>query len=256
VPRYGTLKTLRLEAPSPALVERIVAARLRPALEELPDFTRLAPIFPFTAEQVSRVAATEPTLRDMLQQFRRLFDHVVYGGTPTELSDPVDSPALLRPMPVGDKPDALPIGIKSVTVVHTPAVNPKAAFMPTEFEPQHTPEPADHATPDRTPADSSAAERDPPSQECGQVTACTPADNWAQEMRTARRQLDPEGSLTGATRELQAGLGKLLEVCHEHGVKVGPWRLHHVVSAFNFGDHPTYGALTIAHWGCKDGQPW
>jgi hypothetical protein len=39
-------------------------------------------------------------------------------------------------------------------------------------------------------------------------------------------------------------------------VKVGPWRLTHVVAEWTFGDHPTYGALTIAHWVCKDGQPW
>src|SRR5262249_20856608 len=73
---------------------------------------------------------------------------------------------------------------------------------------------------------------------------------------SARRKLEPEGALTGATRELQLGLGQFLQVCHEHGVKVGPWRLSHVVGEFTFGDHPTYGALTIAHWGCKDGQPW
>ena len=46
------------------------------------------------------------------------------------------------------------------------------------------------------------------------------------------------------------------QICHEHGVKVGPWRLHHVVGEWTFGDHPTYGAVTIAHWVCKDGQPW
>src|SRR5205823_4427380 len=34
----------------------------------------------FTDEQVMRIARTEPTLRDMLQQFRHLFDHVVYGS--------------------------------------------------------------------------------------------------------------------------------------------------------------------------------
>jgi hypothetical protein len=79
---------------------------------------------------------------------------------------------------------------------------------------------------------------------------------WQQEIRAARRQLEPEGAVTGATRELQAGLGKFLQVCHEHGVKVGPWRLHHVVGELTFGDHPTYGVLTIAHWVCKDGQPW
>jgi hypothetical protein len=62
--------------------------------------------------------------------------------------------------------------------------------------------------------------------------------------------------LAGAARELQLGLGAFLRTCHEHGVKVGPWRLHHVVGEWAFGDHPTYGAVTIAHWVCKDGQPW
>ena len=49
---------------------------MRPSLEELPDAASLSPIFPFTDEQVERIARTEPTLRDMLQQFRHLFDHV------------------------------------------------------------------------------------------------------------------------------------------------------------------------------------
>ncbi len=75
-------------------------------------------------------------------------------------------------------------------------------------------------------------------------------------MPAARLKLAPEGSLTGATRELQGGLGTFLQPCHEHGVKVGPWRLQHVVGEWTFGDHPTYGAITIAHWACKDGQPW
>ena len=79
---------------------------------------------------------------------------------------------------------------------------------------------------------------------------------WEQEQRAARRKLEPEGALTGATRELQAGLGAFLTVCHEHGVKVGPWRLQHVVNEWSYGEHPTYGVVTIAHWACKDGQPW
>ncbi len=62
--------------------------------------------------------------------------------------------------------------------------------------------------------------------------------------------------MTGATRELQAGLGAFLRICHEHGVKVGPWRLCHVVPEWTFGDHPTYGVLSIGHWVCKGGQPW
>ena len=39
-------------------------------------------------------------------------------------------------------------------------------------------------------------------------------------------------------------------------MKVGPWRLQHTVPEFTFSEHPTYGALSIAHWVCKDGQPW
>src|SRR5207249_9423591 len=93
VPRYGTIKTLRLEAPPPDLVRRVVEARLRPALEELPDFADLPPIFPFTDDQVTRVARTEPTLRDMLQQFRHLFDHVVYGEAALVHATTVDAPA-------------------------------------------------------------------------------------------------------------------------------------------------------------------
>src|SRR5207302_1087910 len=82
------------------------------------------------------------------------------------------------------------------------------------------------------------------------------SDLWDQEQRMARRRLEPEGALLGATRELQGGLGAFLQTCHEHGVKVGPWRLQHVVGEWTFGEHPTYGVLTIAHWMCKDAQPW
>ena len=88
------------------------------------------------------------------------------------------------------------------------------------------------------------------------LTGAALVELWEQEQRAARRKLEPEGALTGATRELQAGLGAFLSVCHEHGVKVGPWRLQHVVTEWTFGDHPTYGVVTIAHWACKDGQPW
>ena len=79
---------------------------------------------------------------------------------------------------------------------------------------------------------------------------------WDHEVRAARRKLEPEGSLTGATRELQSGLGLFLQTCHEHGVKVGPWRMQHVVPEWTFGEHPTYGVLSIAQWVCKGGQPW
>jgi hypothetical protein len=88
------------------------------------------------------------------------------------------------------------------------------------------------------------------------VPAVNLADLWDQEVRAARRRLEPDGALTGAARELQAALGSFLSVCHEHGVKVGPWRLQHVVPEWPFGDHPTYGAVSLAHWACKDGPPW
>jgi hypothetical protein len=214
LPEHGTLKTLRLEAPPPELVRRIVEERLRPALEQLPDFAELPAIFPFTPEQIERVARTEPTLRDMLQQFRHQFDHVVYANGDerrTQLTDPETAPAA----PVNRLPAA-------------------AVFAP----PTATPLP-------------------PEVKSVVVVQSASPiGDLWDQEMRSARRKLEPEGALTGATRELQAGLGAFLQICHEHGVKVGPWRLCHVVPEWTFGEHPTYGALTIAHWVCKDGQPW
>jgi hypothetical protein len=227
LPHHGTIKTLRLEAPSPELVRHIVEARLRPALEQLPDFASLPRIFPFTDEQIERVARTEPTLRDMLQQFRHQFDHVVYGsedrsgdnGLRSSIVEPLvdDAPAAAQTIRLPAEP--LPPEVKSVVIVES-----------------STPAPAR-------------------SRESGESRVSL-ADLWDQEMRAARRKLEPEGALTGATRELQAGLGLFLQMCHEHGVKVGPWRLHHVVGEWTFGEHPTYGVITIAHWVCKDGQPW
>jgi hypothetical protein len=235
LPSYGSVKTLRLEAPAPDLVRRIVEARLKPALQELPDSGDLLPLFPFSSEQIDRVARTEPTLRDMLQQFRHQFDHVVFGpgAVPPEEKPSVDGPLTLSADDLDPAPEAasqllkdpvleLPPAIKSVTVVQTPEMAPAAP---------------------------------------GTAPAATPArlalpEMWEQEYRSARRKLEPEGALTGATRELQSGLGAFLQICHEHGVKVGPWRLSHVVGEWTFGDHPTYGAITIAHWVCRDGQPW
>jgi len=88
------------------------------------------------------------------------------------------------------------------------------------------------------------------------LTPAAMVELWEQEQRTARRKLAPEGALQGATRELQAALGCLLQACYEHGVKVGNWRLQHVVGEWSFGEHPVYGLMTLAHWGCRDAQPW
>jgi hypothetical protein len=243
LPNHGTLQGLRLETPSLDLVRRIVQARLRPALEQLPDFNDLPALYPFTTEQVERVARTEPTLRDMLQQLRHLFDHVVYGTGASSSEDDKHSAwqgdkVTEAAAPAGGRlPEPKPIApvVKSVVVVETPAEPPAA----------------------RSPKEVPAAD-DPPAPAASPAPAqpVTMSGWWDQEVRSARRKLEPEGALTGATRELQAGLGTFLHVCHEHGVKVGPWRLHHVVPEWTFGEHPTYGVMSIAHWVCRDGQPW
>lgn len=225
VPGHGTIKALRLEVPAPELVRRVVEARLRPALEELPDCAELSSIFPFTDEQIEQVARTESTLRDALQQFRHLFDHLVFGPEGSETRR-LDAPAETRSRLPAEE---TPLAIKSAIVVET-----SAGQEPAEPVITHLPTPAVQRP---------------------KVTASF-HEQWDQEMGLARQNLEPEGALTGATRELQAGLGAFLQTCHEHGVKVGHWRLQHVVPEWTFGEHPTYGAITLAHWACKDGQPW
>ena len=134
VPKHGTVKAIRLEAPpagpGPAGGRGPAAAGAWtscPTASELPD------IFPFTDEQVLRIARTEPTLRDMLQQFRHLFDHVVYGPddggpTPHRRADASPEPTS-SPVYAGGHagPDATParqatwspppVTIKSVAIV-------------------------------------------------------------------------------------------------------------------------------------------
>jgi len=241
LPNHGTLKTLRLEAPAVDLMQRIVAARLRPALEELPDYSDLSPIFPFTEEQVERVARTEPTLRDMLQQLRHQFDHVVFGSGGGSDTTPAQAAEKLA----GDPVLTMPPQVKSVVVVQTPGIltmtGSDVNIQARSASEGISAPPAVNVQAPKTPA---------------VLSRSVLGDLWDQEIRSARRQLEPEGALTGATRELQAGLGAFLQICHEHGVKVGPWRLNHVVGEWTFGDHPTYGAITLAHWVAKAGQPW
>jgi hypothetical protein len=350
VPKQGTVKAIRLEAPAAELFRRVVEARLKPGLDELPASEGMTEIFPFEDEQVLRIAQTEPTLRDMLQQCRHLFDHLVYepddanssrstnaantGTTTTPTApEPVASstqdraeaqslvtakPEEAEAMPektarfeITARPEFLPptgrnsrlaallekelaeenpdVAFKSVTIIELPAQKENNDEVPLALSVEEHHEAPAHDEPiepvaSAGPGDSNAAaepvamasvvvaaEVPPPSpfplalvapQSTPSVVAPAVLNEaallelWEQEQRAARRKLEPEGALTGATRELQAGLGAFLTTCHEHGVKVGPWRLQHVVPEWTFGEHPTYGAVTIAHWACKDGQPW
>jgi hypothetical protein len=355
VPKHGTVKALRLEAPTPDLTRCVVEARLRPCLDELPRGSDPVPdIYPFTDEQVTRIARTEPTLRDMLQQFRHLFDHIIYGpddslpgsaargpdtrdrGPETEdgpTAAPVESPGRAEPVvevpglpePVlssdsasriaqllghhaDDEHPPVAMSFKHVDIVEAPSEHPVevppvsaqlVVLAPrSELPPARPPVPDDIplgvaveeplGTGDKSPEPQAIQVRvdltsvvallSPDAPAAPEVPAPAPfplalpahlpapavvklghaglVELWDQECRSARRKLEPEGALTGATRELQAGLGALLSLCHEHGVKVGPWRLQHVVDEWSYGDHPTYGVVTIAHWACKDGQPW
>lgn len=278
VPQFGTIKALRLEAPPPQLVWQVVAARLRPALEELQDFQQLSGVFPFTEEQVNRIAKTEPTLRDMLQQFRHLFDRLAFGqNNATAAYESAPLPEGARELPA---PAKVPVEIKNVALVETPVTAPIAEPTYYASAPEGEPQPSsvnrirdlDEVFPQ---GQTSSTFELPPFDEEEAKAEVTPqleslapiprpaaqprpslAELWAQEIKAARAKLEPEGALTGATREMQAGLGNFLQLCHEHGVKVGPWRLMHVVPELTFGEHPTYGVMTIAHWAGKDGHPW
>ncbi|MCE9532380.1 MAG: hypothetical protein K8T89_14855 [Planctomycetes bacterium] len=243
VPRHGTIKALRLEAPPADLVQRVVEARLAPCLNQIADRDQLSEIYPFTPDQIQRIAGTEPTLRDMLQQFRHLFDHIVYGESDSRTLVPRESVKIAldeefalasskaqAPTMTVEEPEVT-YSVKSVAIIEspeTPSVPLASEVEVTDF---------------RTAAPSV-------------LTSTSMLELWAQEERSARRKLEPEGALTGATRELQGGLGAFLQSCLEHGVKVGPWRLQHVVPEYPFTEHPTYGVISIAHWACKDGQPW
>jgi hypothetical protein len=228
VPKHGTVKAIRLEAPAPELVRKVVESRLEGSLRDCADRGEFDALFPFTDEQVRRIALTEPTLRDMLQQCRHLFDHVVYGNdswtiSSNRLTEPEDIPTAEIP------PSRLPLESG-----RPPLITEQIALKSVEI----------------------IRAEDPGESASGSLTTSGMTELWAQEQRAALRKLMPDGALTGAGREIQAGLGAFLRACHENGVKVGPWRLQHVVPEYTFGDHPTYGVISIAHWACKDGQPW
>ncbi|MGL6072965.1 MAG: hypothetical protein ACRC8S_02265 [Fimbriiglobus sp.] len=276
VPKLGTVKAIRLEAPAAPLVRRVVEARLRPVLDEVPEGVALPDIYPFGDEQITRVAKSEPTLRDMLQQFRHLFDHLVYDSSEPQPVVPKPN-TTTRVMPGLDDGPVLTNELNITEIPTRPenritAVQSEYAF-PESITPQDKQNRINALMGYETEPDSSVVFKSVtivetpvmpsvpvpatmPPMVMSQLTTAQMADLWDQEYRSARRKLEPDGALTGATRELQAALGAFLATCLEHGVKVGPWRLQHVVPEWPFGEHPTYGAVTLAHWAHKDGQPW
>ena len=276
VPHFGTVKAIRLEAPPTPLVRRVVEARLAPVLTE--SGADLGEIYPFDDEQIGRIAKTEPTLRDMLQQFRHLFDHMIYDAAEPELAhEPTEAritpemhaptPEVLTPHDKQSRIEALlgsptPVEFKSVTIVETPPdpVAPVLLAAPAALGVPLVGAFPSVAASASEPAAAVSREL-PPATLVADPTPAGPnraalMEMWETEFRAAKRRLEPEGALTGSTRELQAALGVFLTTCHENGVKVGAWRLQHVVPEYPFGDHPTYGAVALAHWACQDGQPW
>ena len=261
VPRHGTIKAVRLEAPPFEMVKKVVEARMSDSLIELAEKGTFPPLFPYAEEQIQRIARTEPTLRDMLQQFRHLFDHLVYGpenenrfalptgSKETEFVHEVDQAPAFETLSGADKP-AVEAPINRIAEIMEQSVSSPA--VTNRISAMLLPE-----MPEMTVKSVKIVETEP-----GMISATLPGlelnflELWSQEQRAARRKLEPEGAMTGATRELQAGLGAFLQLCHEHGVKLGPWRLQHVVPEYSFGEHPTYGVMSIIHWACKDGQPW
>ncbi len=286
VPGHGTVHALRLEAPPVDLVQRMVEARLRSIHASLPDARELSAIFPYTAEQVERIARTEPTLRDMIQQFRSLFDLTVFGSETSEVLEPVHKVETMLSRTLAEEirkrqEEPAEIPPEGAMAAEEPILEPFDAALchdgeaegPSSgvFEDAHKDEPVETDAAVLSPAELFAAGgySDPTSPSplvqsqigtnlgaLGGEMVPTSTDLWDQEVRAARRRLEPEGAVTGATRELQAGLGHFLRLAMEHGVKVGPWRLQHVVEEWSFGEHPTYGVLTLAHWAARGGQPW
>jgi hypothetical protein len=245
-----------------------VAARLKPALEELGNETKqCSAIYPFSDEQIARVAKTEPTLRDMLQQFRHQFDSVVYGHNPATMVE--QDPPTVREVPVSGE---LPPQVKSLVQVETPA-NPMFPPMPEAFPPVarriatqdaidlglwptiQKPMPKIEPKTEAIPVE---VQQPKPPELATTITISKTnlLELWKEECSAALVKLSPEGALTGAARELQSGLGSFLGTAHEHGVKLGPWRLTHVVPELSFGDHPTYGMISLAHWAGKAGKTW
>ena len=251
LPGQGTVQALRLDPPAPELVRMVVEARLRGIHSSHGCFSYLPPFYPFQLEQIDRIARTEATLRDMLQQFRQIFDTLVFGksdliGLPSFVTDPL--PREETPSVVGNSFKLLSkdAGLCVHSAVSTENLTQSSGSDLVRISTQM---PSIEIR--------SVVEVEVCSEDVSEpINGCDINDLWELEVRSALRQLNSDGATVGATREIQAGLGLLLRLMNDHGVRVGPWRLQHVVEGFDFGDHPTYGVISLAHWTSRNSNPW
>ena len=246
LPGQGTVQALRLDPPPPELVRMVVEARLKGLHSTHGCFSFLPSCFPFQPEQIDRIARTEATLRDMLQQFRQMFDAIVFGEAESsrqQAENAYISPAEISPL--------LPLERKGPD---TPSVSSELLLNRLVIDGTSRLDKLPQEVNVRSVCELQAVE--PTALTMGNHLSGAIVDLWDLEMRSAARQLHSDGAIAGATRELQAGLGLILRLVNDHGVRVGPWRLQHVVEGFDFGDHPTYGVIAIGHWTCQGGKPW
>ncbi len=274
VPRHGTIKAVRLDPPTADLVRRVVEARSGHVLNEIPMRDGLSEIFPFAEEQIQRDGEDGTDLaRHAAAIPASVRPHHLWPGErsrPTSIRESVreglaqiELPPVLTQAAQQEIPMASAVGANRIEPMLAEMKNEPAQPAPS-IENIIVRNVDIIESPDRVSKQQTASDAEPKSAEVASSASAqgTVLDSaamlelWTQEERAALRKLTPEGSLTGATRELQAGLGLFLQMCHEHGVKVGPWRLQHVVPEYTFTEHPTYGVISIAHWTCKDGQPW
>lgn len=69
--------------------------------------------------------------------------------------------------------------------------------------------------------------------------------DWEEALAAARRRLQAARRTT-LSPELHAGFGRWLELLV--GREVRGWQLGDVRSAVTYGEHPTFGVVTLAHW--------
>jgi len=251
LPGKGTIQALRLDPPPPELVRMVVEARLRALHSSHGCFSFLPACFPFQLEQIDRIARTEATLRDMLQQFRQLFDALVFGQEEeARFERHVENAGIIPDFTRPNAVQSVDEAVQMAETAHTDTGTNRIIGAPGDGR-------LDKTNPE-------IEVRSVVQLEVPLAPVLFPVENasmglgelWDLEMRAAARQLEPEGAVAGATRELQSGLGMLLRLMNDHGVRVGPWRLQHVVEGFDFGEHPTYGVISIGHWACQGGKPW